>query len=548
MGDAMPSFNLIDEPWIVVRTLQGEALELSIAEVFSRANSIERLANELPTQDFAILRVLLAILLRVVVQDLQDGEDPFDVWAELWEAGDLPQDEISRYLHTWHHRFNLFDEESPFMQVAGLEACNGGVSEIKKLIGDQPDGLALFSMKAAEGLSRITHSEAARYLVHVHAFDPSGIKTGVKGDSSVKGGKSYPIGTGWAGRLGGVYIEGRNLRETLLLNLVLCDGHDTSMLLPFEEGLPVWERHASMPGDECRVPNGTADLFTWQTRRVRLVNDGQWVTGVVLSNGNKIETHNLQRFETMTTWRRSEAQEKKLKLSSVYLPYTHSSARAFWRGVNAQIPERNHERGDAYEAAGNVRWVGDLASAGLLDMDTSITLHATGMEYGVQSAVVSELIDDELRVSAFLVSVEGGRAADLVKSCLESTDQAVGTYGFFARRMQQSVGGSPDQASAAAAKARAEAYFELGSLFRVWLANIGERTDLALARNDWHKQAARLLSNLSRTIVERADTKSILGRQVKTQGGKTSAWVSAAGAERAFRVQLRKDLPYAFEE
>ena len=415
MSDAESTFNLIDEPWISVRTLRGDNEELSIAEVFEGAPGIERLANDMPTQDFAILRVLLAILERSVVQDLDGDDDPIEVWSELWEAEELPLDTIGEYLQRWYHRFYLFDDEVPFMQVAGLEACNGGVSEIKKLILEQPDGLPLFSMKAAEGLERIPLNEAARCLVHVHAFDPSGIKTGVSGDPSVKGGKSYPIGTGWAGRLGGIVAEGANLRETLLLNLVLCDWRDIDTMLAFEDDLPVWERPACVPGDEGRNPSGTADLFTWQTRKIRLVRSGEWVTGAVLSNGNKIETHNRQRFETMTTWRRSEAQEKKLKLPSVYLPYTHSASRAFWRGINAQIPERNFERGDAYQAAGNIRWVGELTSAGQLDADTRVVLHAVGMEYGVQSAVVSELIDDRLRLSAYLVSAEGELAASMVR-------------------------------------------------------------------------------------------------------------------------------------
>ncbi|MBR3313126.1 MAG: type I-E CRISPR-associated protein Cse1/CasA [Atopobiaceae bacterium] len=547
MGDTRLSFNLIDEPWILVRTLQGATLELSIADVFLQANNIERLANELPTQDFAILRVLLAILLRAVVQDLEGDENPFDVWGELWETGDLPQDAISEYLQTWHHRFDLLDDKFPFMQVAGL-GSGESAGNTKALMSISDNKPVLFTMHGKELLTHLEFDEAARWLIHVHAFDTGGIKTGVKGDPSANEGKSFGNPVGWAGRLGGVFFEGKSFRDTLLMNLVLRDRDDEEALLPYEDDLPVWERLASLPGDEGRMPSGSADLFTWQSRCVRLVTNSNCITGAIVSKGNSVRAHNLQRFETMTTWRRNQAQQKRLKLSSVYLPYTHSSTRAFWRGINAQIPERNHEKSDAFEAAAVVRWVGDLASVEQLDPDTAITLHATGMEYGVQNTVVSELIDDQLQMSAFLVSAKGERAAALVKSCLEVTDAAVSAYGLFARRMQLSVGSSSDQASDAAAKARSEAYFELGSLFRAWLAAIGEHTDLALARKRWHEQAGRLLSSLARALVERADTKSILGRQIKIQGGKAFVWVSAAGAEQAFRTQLRKDLPYAFDE
>ena len=54
-------FNLLYEPWIKTYTKHGENTEYSILNVFKNAHHINSLA-ELPTQDFAILRLLLAIL------------------------------------------------------------------------------------------------------------------------------------------------------------------------------------------------------------------------------------------------------------------------------------------------------------------------------------------------------------------------------------------------------------------------------------------------------------------------------------------------------
>lgn len=53
------SFNLIDEPWIRVRLVDGRAETVSLREVFRRSTEIGRIAGELPTQDFAILRLIL---------------------------------------------------------------------------------------------------------------------------------------------------------------------------------------------------------------------------------------------------------------------------------------------------------------------------------------------------------------------------------------------------------------------------------------------------------------------------------------------------------
>lgn len=75
------SFNLVDEPWICVRDLDGTTREVSLLELFEQASSIKCLANDLPTQDFAILRVLLAVLQRAISPALDDDDVPAEVWG-----------------------------------------------------------------------------------------------------------------------------------------------------------------------------------------------------------------------------------------------------------------------------------------------------------------------------------------------------------------------------------------------------------------------------------------------------------------------------------
>lgn len=163
------SFNLVDEPWICVRDLDGTTREVSLLELFEQASSIKCLANDLPTQDFAILRVLLAVLQRAISPALDDDDVPAEVWGRLWRAHELPIDQIREYLDEWHHRFDLFDEEQPFMQVAGLHTAKNEFSEIRKVIADIPDGDTLFSLRSGEGADRLTFSESVRWLCSPHA-------------------------------------------------------------------------------------------------------------------------------------------------------------------------------------------------------------------------------------------------------------------------------------------------------------------------------------------------------------------------------------------
>src|SRR5699024_5865445 len=133
---------------------------------------------------------------------------------------------------------------------------------------------------------------------HVHAYDISGIKTGVVGDPRVKGGRGYPIGTGWAGAIGGVMVERDNLWRTLLLNLVPEDHPE--ILEHSDRDRPAWEAPPSLPSeaeDVAARPYGPMDLFTWQARRVRLFGDESGVTGVLVANGDKIMPHNRFRNE-----------------------------------------------------------------------------------------------------------------------------------------------------------------------------------------------------------------------------------------------------------
>ena len=120
------AFNLIDEPWIAVRRPDNVVIEVSIHDAFHQASSLRGLAGEIPTQEAAVLRLLLAIAIRATAEYRSDDEK-VDDWAQWWESG-LPLQQIDDYLGRCHDRFNLFDDKAPFMQVAGLHTSKGGYS------------------------------------------------------------------------------------------------------------------------------------------------------------------------------------------------------------------------------------------------------------------------------------------------------------------------------------------------------------------------------------------------------------------------------------
>ena len=70
----MSRFNLLDEPWIsVVYDEKGTTKEVSLQELFINAHQYKDLAGDTKTQDFAVLRVLLAVLHTVFSRFDADG-------------------------------------------------------------------------------------------------------------------------------------------------------------------------------------------------------------------------------------------------------------------------------------------------------------------------------------------------------------------------------------------------------------------------------------------------------------------------------------------
>ncbi len=546
----MSRFNLIDEPWIRARTLAGELVELSIRDVLLRAQDLQRLANDLPTQDFAILRLLEAILTRALEPRIAEAADedlaPADVWEELWQASTLPAEEIETYLAGWHDSFWLFDDERPFMQEADLRPGNGKPLEIKKIVADVPDGTPFFTMRTGAALESLTYAEAARWLVHTQAYDTSGIKTGVIGDPNVKGGKSYPIGTGWAGQLGGVFVEGDNLRQTLLLNLILGALHDLAGDFVAADDLPEWE--LAQPGGCVRPhdPRGPVDLYTWQSRRIRLIPDGDVVREVVLTNATKLDVYDRQHCEPMASWRRNTAAEKRLHREPVYTPVRPQAGRAMWRGLDAILGTGGRDAGAGeIQQPGVLAWIGYLAGPNggrKIPMTYTLRLHAIGMRYGTQDAVVEQVIDDRLALQAYLLTDEGASAAELARECMAETDQVVLGLG----RMAANIciaSGEDDDAAGPRDHARAEAYFDLDAPFRTWLADLGPQSDLVGARRAWVDEARHLIDGVALSLVEGAPPAAHVGHKVSSSSTKTALWMTASRAEAIFKAGMRKIWP-----
>ncbi|MBV9022399.1 MAG: type I-E CRISPR-associated protein Cse1/CasA [Streptomycetaceae bacterium] len=506
------SFDLIDRPWLPVQLLEGGEAELSLRQVFAQAGQIRKLAGDLPTVDFALTRLLLAI-----VHDALDGPADPEAWAELWEDED-PFAALPGYLDEHRDRFDLLHPRTPFFQTPGLHTSGNEVFSLNRIVADVPNGNPFFTTRFP-GVKRIGFGEAARWVVHAQAYDTSGIKTGVVGDPRVKGGKAYPQGVAWAGNLGGVLAEGPTLRETLLLNLIAADH------LPDQVGdLPAWRRPPTGPGaadDLAARPAGLRDLYTWQSRRLLLHADAQGVHGVVLSYGDPLAVQNMHTIEPMTPWRRSLPQEKKLGRRPVYMPREHDPARAAWRGLEALIAPRDHNTAAPGEPASTLRpgivdWLARLTGDGFLPRRTLVQLRTYGAQYGTQASVIDEVTSDAVDLAVVLLHEANRELGQAAIDAVADADMAVRALGDLATDLARAAGSESDAGHDAA---RDAGFGALGGPYRLWLAGLHEGDDPQQVRAVWQRTARQEIGRLGDELVAAASEAAWRGRVISGAKG-----------------------------
>jgi CRISPR system Cascade subunit CasA len=521
------SYDLLDRPWLLVRDVAGETVELSLVDVFRQADRVIGLVGDVPTQVFAMTRLMLAVL-----HGALRGTLDFDEWARMWRDRALPVDRIEGYLDAHRDRFDLFHPQTPFLQVAGLRTAKDEVSDLSKLVADVPNGHPFFSVRLDRNLT-LSFAEAARWVVHCHAFDPSGIKSGAVGDERVKGGKGYPIGTGWSGYLGGVLPEGANLLETLLLNLIPP--------APAVEDFAAWERPPVGPDGNERTPTGPVDLFTWQSRRIRLARVGDRVVGVLICNGDRATPQNMHTREAHTAWRRSEAQQKKLKSATpVYMPLEHNAERLVWRGLQAMLPGAGTRQGK--DAAARltpnvVEWISKLTNDRVVAKNYALRLRTIGMTYGNQSSTTTEIVDDAVALQAVLLDQGAEDLKQVVLSAVSAAENAATAVGKLAANLAE-AGGSRDSVGHRT-RAVESAYAELDPLFRAWLAALGPESDPMDGQIRWHSTAYTAIRVLGDGLVADVSPSAWVGRMVKGR------WLSSTHADGWFRRDLFAALPLA---
>lgn len=537
-------FNLLDEPWIIVKTKTNETKTWSILELFEHAHKAQGLAGELPTQDIAIMRLLLAIMHSAfVTEKIETVDDAIDLWTDLWEERKFRFDEIKAYLEPYHDRFWLFHPTQPFYQSAHIKqnmdaykAAKGKKvsSEIKwktvaRLVGDlfQSDNAPrLFPVRTGEAQDCLTYAEAARWLVHLNGFD----------DDSAK--MPTPKGVGYLGQLGLIYAKGRNLFETLMLNFILVDDRNEVFADNEENSKAYWEKPVCETIErEIPQPRAQKDLLTMQSRRIFLHREQGMVTGYLLTMGDYFAKDASLLNEVMTVWKRDDTRD--------FAPRRHQLESQMWRDLSSLLGMKI-KNDDKARQPGIIHWLQlleDAAEAIRFDVEL-FHICVTGASYDLKGAgwQIVDYVQDDLTINASLLAKMNEMWIQEIIDVLEKTKKAINSFGYFVTDIAEGSGDSMQKSNQTQKRelakfAQEDGYYHLDQSFRRWLLCINpEKDNLEERTVEWLHIAKQTLLQLAQEELDRCSETAIVGRV------KDGTVQNAIKSFREFQYRIKKAL------
>ena len=535
-------FDLLTEPWIRVRLKDNTVQEVSLTEALVSAQDYVDLAGEMPTQDAAVLRLLLAVLFTVFSRVNVEGEpEPLEKrgqalrrWSELWQLGHFPAEPIRDYLEQWKDRFWLFHPKHPFWQVPTL--CNGIAFGGKKLNGERAESgnkTPLFQNVSKTECEVLSYAQAARWLIYQNGYDERGGRP--------KAGNKPRHGVGWLGQIGFVAVKGKNLYETLLRNMAFPTEQDALR----EEQQPCWEREQVRAEQSVKIvmPKNQAELLTLQSRRI-LLKRSETVPGVVgyeVLGGDYWDSENAF-GEQMTLWSRTSKKNEKM----TYKPQQHEAGKQLWREIPSMLDPEGRK-------PGVLTWNQQLQSLRILSRKEQIVLNMVGIRYDNQEASVKDVYTDQLAMQLAVLDELSRPWTVRINQEVERCEDTAKSIGVLCEELKLAGGLDYNQVKGfketqkVTEDARAQFYFAVDQPFRQWLQEIDpEQDDPDEAVLRWQAQARSIAEELGAKMVREAGNAALKGhRVVMDKGKKTERTIlyTSPKAYNRFRASLWEIYP-----
>lgn len=372
------SFNLIDEKWIPVVTLDLKLEKVSLKELLTSASSFKEISAATPIETISLYRLCLAMLHAIYEIDE-------DSWQEMWVAKSFDNQKILAYCQKWRHRFDLFDSHRPFFQDATLTVEEEPASSLLGHIAAGNDS-TLFSHNLSTQTQIFSIPDVASALIAFQSFGVGGTKR-----------PGNPLTDGYSARGINFLLNGDNLFETLLLNSFNINDKDEDIIKSahlvrrqVDMDKPAWEMENPFDLNPNR-PYGFLDFLTWQNRKILLIplSDGQRVShmrydaGLRTSNTKGEAKKVRDVFNPLYYWysntKQGKADNKEDKRS--HSPISFSPDKSLWRNSATflQMVDKSQSEEARNIPIAAVRWLSLICESGLLSRTQRYLLSGLGM-------------------------------------------------------------------------------------------------------------------------------------------------------------------------
>lgn len=515
-------FNLLDEPWIKVLRPDLQVDTLSLQDVMLHAQEYIDLGGENALQNFAVLRLLIAVAYTIfsrvdengekddlaTIDDLEDARDAaIDRWSALWKNEKFPEKPVLDYFKEHHDEFWLFDPERPFGQVPNLK---GTAYKSCKLIGDISEGenkLRIFSNRSGKEKEYVSYSEAARWLLFINAFDDT---SGKKSKESREAGKKLnSVGVSWVGQLGMIETVGKNLFETILLNMPLLEDGEESWpgkASPNWEHMPKADERSEIP-----APDNLASILTLQSRRLLLQRKNGRVTGFLLLGGDYFSNvgENGAFCEQMTIWG-----IKKKKHS----PQKFHAGREMWRDFGNCFVSSNGSKLNLH-LPGIVSWYKLLQNENVIDDTKPVQFRTFAIEYTKPNpSAIMNLSSDFLTFYPILVSNKEWAIQEEIKNQISKCGEVAKGLNQLMARIYIASGGDIEKEKKLD-DGEIMYYQAIDEPFRLWLlefhgAILQDPDAVQNLYKKWENTSKTIAYQIAELIERKADLLAYKGRKI----------------------------------
>lgn len=539
----MGRYNLLDEPWIsVVVDKKGNTNEVSMLEFFEHAHEYLDFGGDTKTQDFAVMRMLLAVVYTVFsrfnaegkpyeyleldnryrptekidISDLDDYEDDlYETWISLWEQEKFPKI-VGDYLEKWRDRFFLYDEEYPFFQVTKRDVDSSKLNKtspsdvsgkkINRKISESNNKVALFSPKYDGGNNKeiLSNAEVVRWLITYQGYTGLDDKVAFEKDK-------YKSSKGWLFDIGGIYLKGENIFETIILNTVLANNEDDNLE---KIQLPCWEisskeyLNINLNPSVDKVDTCASLLTVWSRAifmEPKLDIGEPFSFGIVkLPDVN----HQNKFLESMTIWQYNKTGDNK----GTFTPRKHSANKSIWRsfGLITGLGYSQMSK-DECKKPGVIEWINRMCSEydveGLKDKYIKICSVSMQDDGNATSWVPTDEILDIIDINESVLA--DNIWSERINQVVENTKKIVG---FVYKTYIEDIKSIRNINTATFVESKVEEmYFGIDSSFRLWLSNIKYNDEKEQKVLEWNNKLKTLVIQMADGILKSAGDRDFKG-------------------------------------